>query len=259
MTTQNFLGRFTLSSSETLVVDGDTCTLTTGSYYTSGYSGESTSQLVEMITTAINADVTSQSTASVTHSISTNRITISLDSAVTVTMSASLAAILGFSSTTQSGASEYVGDQDPRYTWHPSNAASYYPHGITSANFWNKKSKSYIGRDDTGTTFTIPSNLLYDATIRYMLLASAEVKTPDSGTIYRDFHTFFTDVIHAGELVRIIYDDTSYTSTSSYTTGIVGFTEENKEIGSIEDFASRHITNYQGLWDVDIPFLKYVS
>jgi hypothetical protein len=46
--------------------------------------------------------------------------------------------------------------------------------------------------------------------------------------------------------------------TSNYCECIVG-KEDRDEVGNFLDYASRHIKNYQGLWDVTLPLMKAVE
>lgn len=253
---QQFLGRFAINTSNNnLTVDGTALTLTSGNYYLAGYSGESTNQLCEHLQEQIRT-VAGQSTATVAYSGSTGQVTITLDSAVTIEFDdAYLAYILGFSSTTQSGADTYTSDQSCRYVWRPTIGASGHP--VNLINLWAPRSTTRVYRSPNGTTYSIEGNELNDALIEYSLLPDADVVTPTTGTVYRDLQQFFRDVVHAGQPIRVYPDRTANTS-SSYKTAILG-RDDQEIVGSFQDYIARWGSDYNGLWDLSIPLMEHLQ
>ena len=253
---QQYLGRFVINTSNnSLTVDGTALTLTSGNYYLAGYTGESTSQLCEHLQTQIRT-VAGQSTATVTYSGSTGAVTIGLDSAVTVTFDdAYLAYILGFSSASQTGSDSYVSDQNPRYVWRPTYSASNHP--VNLLNFWQTESTTRVTRSMNGTTYSIVGNELKDATIDYYVLPEADVITPSSGTIYKDFQQWFSDVVHEGQPIRV-YPDRTVNTSSDYVTAM--FCEKGQEtVGDFIKYARPYQDDYSGLWSVRLPLVEHIQ
>jgi hypothetical protein len=251
---QQYLGRFYINSSlDSLTVDGTALTLTNGYYFTAGYTGESSEQLVEHLQTKIRT-VAGQATATVTYSGSTGVVTISLDSAVTITFNDSgLAAYLGFSSASQTGSDEYTSDQIPRGVWRPTLGASSHPNIIE--NFWAKRSSTRVIRSADGVTYNVVGNEFSDAVIEYAILPEADVVTPDTGTIYRDFENWLSDIVHEGQPIRC-YPDRTVNTATDYVTAIFG-DDDTEMIGSFADYFQRFRSDYNGQWGVTLPLMEY--
>jgi len=255
MAYQELLGRFYISSSlDNLSVGGNAISLTQGYYYLCGYTGEATNQLLEHLQAQIVA--AGYASATCTRSSSTGYVTIDIGSTATITWTdTALQTLMGFTGT-QSGASSYTGSQMPQHTWRPSETLTDYPGNST--NIWTPRSSSSVGRARDGTTWGVVGHVVYDARVTWDLLPEADVVKPSTGTIGKDLESWFEDVIHETQPVRLITDRTSYASTDDYVTAVVG-DEEQETLGSFEDFKGRYTDEYQGLWTVTLPLLKYVS
>ncbi len=251
---QQYLGRFYINASNnSFTCDGDALAVTAGYFYTAGYTSESTDQLCEAVQVLIRT-VSGQSTATVTYSGTTGVVTIALDSAVTIVFTDSgLAAYLGFSATTQSGADTYTSDQIPRGIWRPTNSAVGHPNIIE--NFWIKRSSTRVMRSADGTTYSVIGNEFSDATIEYEALPEADVPTPSSGTIYRDFENWLSDIVHEGQPIRC-YPDRTVNTSADYVTAVFG-SDDMETIGSFTDFMNRFTEDYNGMWNVTLPLMEY--
>jgi len=271
MALQHFLGRFWYSSaagSNDLIIDpagaAYAINLTDGYYYISGYTAESTAQLCEHIQARIRAvlDGTSgkpdETAMTVIYDIVQQRVEFAWTNAHAMTLQSGIATVLGLA-TSQGSATAHNGTRQPRYVWIPGQGPS--SHFVDQTQFWSPQSQTIYGRSASGACYSVQGTMLYHNELSYQLLSKSVVITPSSGTAYADFQQWYTDVLHAGQQFRIVLDASSaaYASTG-YTTAIYGNGGQDATIiSSFKDFASRHISNYQDLWDVTIPVIKYVD
>jgi len=253
-TYQQWLGRFSIDSSlDNFSVDATAKTVTQGKYYITGYTAESTSQLCEHLTTQIAAVVAS---STVVYSASTGKVTITFGSGThTITWTDSaLGTLLGFTGDCTPGAASFVATNEAKYCWRPERPMSQHSVGIT--NFWEPESTTIVGRSKSGAVYSVLGNDLYRCDVGYTMLADTRVITPATGSVNRELQQYFVDVIHRGELIRI-YQDRTLAASTSFVTAVVS-QGDGKPIGRWADFAQRHLSNYNGLWDVRIPLVKYV-
>lgn len=260
MTTyQQYLGQITIDSTcDQLAIDGNPIVLTSGDYYVSGYSGESTAQLCEHIEDEIQALGGGYATATVAYSASTGLITFTFSGSTAITWTDSaLQTLLGFTGT-QSGSSSYVATNTPKGVWRPSRAAVTYPGDLTV--LWKPRSTTIAYRSVDGTLFITQGNFIYEAIIEYEHLAKTEVIN-DSTVVWGSLEKFFEYVAHRGKLIRI-YPDRTLNASDSYHTGLfvppgsVG--EENIMLGSFDEYRERFSQSYNGTWNVRLGFWKNV-
>jgi hypothetical protein len=273
MTLQQWHGRFAIgTSNDTIDLDDNagntpTITVTNGNYYIAGYtseaaaSGRNAAQLVEEIQYLIRDEGGNFASVTCTYSESTGKVTFGEATGKNIDFTwtdTALRDLLGYTSAitigSGGGSATAVAPNEAQYTWRPDRGASSHPVDLT--NFWESESNSIVLRSNDGTTYTVPGNLLYRAQIEYMMLAQARAITPSTGTVNQDFQSFFDDVCHLGNPIRIYMDRTAVTS-ADYVTAIVG--DGGGALGAFTDYASRHIGNYQSLWDFSIPLLKHVN
>jgi len=257
MTTyQQWIGRFAIgSSNDSFSIASNAFTLTSGNYYIAGYTSESTAQLCEHITAKI---IGTYANAAVTYSETTGLVTFKIANSGTYTITwtdTALQTLLGFTGT-QSNAATYTATMEPQHVWRPERGASSYPAQLNQ--FWAPRSTTVVGRSRDGTTYAVRGNLLYDAEVSYTMLADTRVITPASTGTVTDLQGFFEDVIHVGQPIRVFPDRTLKASTS-YVTALVSPGKDGDPIGSWQDFCGRHVANYNGLWDVTLPLLKWVE
>jgi hypothetical protein len=251
---QQYLGRFSIGTDAIdFGINSQTASLDTGTYYICAHDSESSNQLCEHLQAEINTHFTGFSTTNVYLDSGFIKIDFTTDANMTFDDSG-LATILGMN-TSLTGTSSYTGDAHPRYCWFPSRTASDYPTDINK--FWAEKSTTRVGTTEDGTSYTVPGNLLYDATVGYTLLNEAEVIIPGGGTNYAEFQQFWIDVAHAGQPIRV-FPDRTQTGSTDYVTGILG-QKGDDGIGSFLDYSRRHLANYNGFWDVTLPLLKDAS
>lgn len=271
MTLQRFFGRHTIGTASkdfTLEDSSNTPTtypvaLTAGDYFLEAYSGEGTNQLVEHMQAQIRAlgvkGAVDYGSATVVYEPGTDRVTIDFQTdPVTVDITwddSALQTILGFTGS-QTGADAYLAAQSPRYVWSPAKAPAEFPLDLTQ--FWAPRSSTIVGRSKDGTSHSLKMPVLYDAVLRYELLADTNVITPAAGTTYQDLQQFWVDVVHAGQPIRI-YIDRDLSSAANTKTGLWTPDEEGEPIGSFLQHVGRHIRNYNGLWDVDARLEKFIE
>lgn len=263
MTLQRFFGRFTIGTdSQDFTIDTTPSTgpfavqLTANDYFLEAYTGEGVDQLVEHMEAQIQAADAAFGAAAVSYDAATDRVSINLATAGTVTWDdTDLRDLLGYTGNL-SGGSAYPAPQSPRYVWSPSKAPARYPLDLTQ--FWAPRSTTRVGRSKDGTSHSLPGPVLYDAELGYELLKDEGVITPASGTIYEDLQQFWTDVVHAGQPIRV-YVDRDISSAANTKTGLWTPDDEGEPIGSFLQHVGRHLRNYNGLWDVDCRLEKLVE
>lgn len=264
MATQTWLGRFTIgSSTDTIDLDDNaastpTVSLTAGDYYLAGYTSETTDQLIEHINTQVQAEGGDFADLTFSFSYTTGKVSVVAgagdDIDITWTDTA-LRDLLGFTANlTGVDDTAQVATNEAQYIWRPDRPPSSHPVDLTQ--FWELESNTIVHRSRDGTTYTVAGNALYRAQIEYVCLGNARVITPSTGTVNQDLQSFFADVAHAGQPMRVFMDDTAITS-ADYETAIWG--DGQGDLGAFTNYAQRHIGNYQSLWDVSIPLIKYVS
>lgn len=256
MSLQAYLGRLTIGndSKDFTLTAGGALALTTGRYYMSGYTGESTVQLVEHIEDVIIALGGGYAAA---------RVSLSADGFVTIDLGTpdeltwtdtDLRDLLGYDATLTGGQS-YTAPNQARYTWYPDKDPSSYPGDLTRV--WMPNSTSIAYRSADGTTYTAKGALLYDAVVEYSHLDDDKVRRTNSNN-YSSLERFFEDVIHQGEPFRIFPDRTTQSSTADYVTAMWA-DQENAPIGSFQNLIGRNIRAYNGLWQVEMLINKWVE
>ena len=252
-TLSQFLGRFTINAlSDSFSVGATAKTLTNRTtYYLTGYTGEATTQLCEAVQAKC---VEEDATATCVYSATTGRVTITFADTTAVTWTdAALGTILGYTGNL-SGAASYVATNPPRYVWRPTRGGLM-PHYQSGINFWDLASTSLVYRSPDGSSHGVQGSVIYDGTAEFRLLPVEDILTPITGTTYRDFQQFFQDVIHVTQPVRF-YPDRSLSLSTSFVTALVG-RPGDEAIGSLSKFMSRHISAFNGLWNIAIPMMKY--
>lgn len=257
MALQQWLGRFEVgSNNRDFALDDGTNTpsvsLDTGTYYIAGYSGETTNNLVEHIQDKMAAE-TGFSAATCTYNANSGLVSLGFAATTNVTWTdTDLRDLLGFTADLDS-ASSYTGTNEAKYVWRPNISLSGHP--VTGSRVFEPESTTLVYRARDGTTTSVVGTKLYRAQLEYSMLDEARIIIPSTGTVNREFETFFEDVIHSGQPIRLYFDRTLNTSTD-YVTCIVG--DGESMISSFSEYAGRHIQNYNGLWNLSIPILKFV-
>jgi len=264
---QRYMGQFALTTAmRDFTLDwgsGPTAVvLTTGNYYIAGYTGE-TSQLCEHMQTKIRAIAGNPyPNATVTYSTTTDLITISLTDQTTTSIAwtdVALQTLLGFTGA-QTGANTYTASYKPYYTWHPSQALWDFPGDLNV--LWASDSSSRVTVAPDGTTVTREGSLTYDADLFYCLLDKDEV-IDRSGNTTRTFEHLWTTVVHTGKPLRVFPVDTANTSADYVTALMIPPDADVKgeggiAVGAFKEFRSRHVGEYNGLWDVRFRLVKKV-
>jgi len=265
-TKQLYLGRFTLPATATdFTVDAVpssgpySISLDTGRYYTAGYTGESTDQLVETIQSKIQ-DVGAGvifPTATVTLSKTTGLVSIDFGASGELVWSHTpLRDLLGFTTNLTSG-SGYTATNQARYLWRPTVNPSDYSGDL--AVWWLPRFTTRGTRSPDGTTVTVPGPaVLYDAEVTYTHLPEIEVITNSPHPDYQSLQVFFEDVIRNGMPFRVLPDQTSYTSTT-YRTAVFAVEDEETGVGSFRDYVDRNAGIYNGRWKIRLPMWKHVG
>lgn len=261
-TYQQFFGRFDLTAAMkdfSIVPSAGGATsalaLTAGYRYIRGYTSESTLQVCENMQERIRTIVAN---ATVTFSDTLGLVVIDfLGTAYDITWTDSaLQTLLGFTGT-QVGSSTYTAQQQPRYVWRPTLGASTYP--LTLENGWLPRSTTRYVRSKDGTPSTVKGTDVYDAMIEYTALPQADVIRPSSGTVYRDLQTFWLDVAHEGLYLRYQPDRTAWATGNVYPCTFGVEDDDGDALGSFGEWSSRHVTSYNGLWDVSFRLWKCAS
>lgn len=264
-----YLGRFRYVSPGDVVGVGTSATddIATGYYFMQGYTGESANAFMYSLDAAFTAAGATTPNCYIDMSLTYPRVVISLGASEQLFIANSLAKILGFvansSSSNYNGTASYhIGTYPPRYCWFPDASVSFT--GVDETLFWSPLSTTRTMRSVNGYVYTLVGNMLYGNMVKYTTLDKADViKVSGSGS-YRAFQSFFEDVMHEGERFRIIVDREAHVqatgySSAAYETGVYG--EHNSEVdevlGDFTAFAYRNIDNYQGLWDLEFPMIKY--
>lgn len=265
MATQTYLGRFVIDadSKDLTVDDGVTgaiaVSLDIGKYFMAGATGET--QLVEHMQAQIRlANAAFDPEVSVTFDYTTGKVSFTFSGAqalnfTVVFTDTNLRTLLGYTADFSSGggATQTAGNE-AKYVWRPNRSFSTHP--VERGRLLESESTTTINVAKDGTTTSAVGSLLKRADpLSYMMLAEARIIVPSTGTVNRELETFFDDVVHKGEHVRIFPDDTA-TATANFTPVVI--VDDSGEVGSFSDFSRRHIRNYNGLWDVDIPCRKVV-
>lgn len=119
---------------------------------------------------------------------------------------------------------------------------------------WEYETTTKTVRASDGSSYAVAgSSSSGRADISYRLLARNEIARdadPETGTLEQ----FFFDVSAAGLPLRYVPDSTSYAATTDYAQGMW---ELGEDLTTFTAFARRSIDGYDGLWDVDIPIIKY--
>lgn len=258
MAYQQFLGRFEVTSSNDSLslVNGTgtfAITLTNGFRFIRGKTSESTNQLTEDLTAkSIAADASLVGTTWVYDS-STGKVTATFPTNTAITWTdTGLQTLLGFTGT-QSGASAYTGTKQARYTWRPTRSLSVHPGTLQTA--WGTRSTTRVIRSKDGTISTVVGNKLYESPLQWKLLPEADVITPSTGTVYRDFENFWKDVSAEGEILRYQPDRSDYAATAVHS-GVIAPSGDEEELGLLEDSMERAFTSYNGLWGVSLVLYK---
>jgi len=254
MANPEFVGRILINSgNDSLVFDdggSHPVTVTNGWRFLWGYTSEAATQIVEELDAAVKAV---DANYSCVYSQTTGKVTFDFNSVTTsITFTDNdLGLILGFSTGSVAGGSTYTSDQSCRYIWQPSRDYSEVAGGATVANFWVPGYTATPMRASGGTVHAVPGSTLYSGWMSFKLLAESDIHTGVA-----DLQQFFDDVVSLVQPVRVFPNKSNITSTD-YVTAIIGAVDQ--QIGSFEEFRSRYLSSYGGLWDVDLPMIKYVA
>lgn len=247
-------GQLTIGASNNgLNVAACALTLTSGTKYTVA-AGNETNGLIDDVQTKIRT-VPGHGNANVTYDTSTGRITVALNVSATMNMESALASALGFTTTDYAAAATHTATQCPMHIWRPTRGMSDHPVDVNV--LWQPRSSTVGGRAPAGTTYTRAGTKVYDAVIAFDKLPEADVITPSSGTIRRDLQAWYEAVPCEGMPIRVYPDRTAVANTDHWREGI-WYEDDAEEVGAFVDYASRHVTRWQNLWDVQIPLLKKV-
>lgn len=248
-------GKFTVgAANDTITVGAGSANVAAGTYYTSPYTGEATTQFTAALQAAIRT-ITGHGNANVVYYGSNCDFVIALNVAAAVTFDdASLATACGFNSASLASAATHHSNRVPRYVWRPDRPPSGHP--VDANVLWAPRSSTHYGRSIDGTTWSVAGSLTYDATLAFQYLDDNVVMTPAGGTVYADFQQFFEDVVHLGQPIRVIMNRAQYAATTDYKEAT--WHMEDEELGSFTDYAARNIETYNGLWSVTLPLMKKV-
>lgn len=256
MALSRWFGRFAVgSSNDSFSVDATAKTCTAGNYYITGHTAESTVQFCEHLEDLIAAVVAS---STVVYSATTGLITITFGSGThTITWTdAALKTLLGFDGVnTGAAAASFAAVMEPQYVWSPNVAIADAP--VSVGRLLQPVSSTVVHCSRDGTLSSVRGNTRYAGTLEYQLIDGARVLVPSTGSVNKEFESFFEDVIAAGERIRILPNRSTYAASTDYVECVVGVPGES--IGSFSDFARKRFASYEGLFDLSIPVMKYVA
>lgn len=250
---QSYTGRFWLTESEIVVTKGAnvaTVTIPEGHYRIHGYTGESDRQLIEEIENQIQTASGFSVADTVTYSTTTGYITFTFDAATTISWTtANIKIILGLDGVDTSVAGTSFTGTDPKYIWRPGYQPKTFPTNLD--RFWQVGSTTVSGRSRDGTAWVTVGNKFYESLIEYGVLSENEVLKNDDEDNFNCFEQLFEDVFHEGEPVYI------YPDRSDLSNYVIGLFFNDGSIQSFNEYATRHVDSFQGLWDVQARFIKY--
>ena len=261
---QAWLGRFSVDSTlDNLSVGASAISLTTGYYYPAAHSTESsptTVGLVEQLETQIIAIGATQDASTVALDIDTGIVTITLETAATLTFTDSdLAALLGFDGD-QGSATTHTGQYPMRHVWCPSQGFAQHP--VDPQEFWAVRSASRLTMSAEGDPHVDERGMQYVAMVGYEYLNRSEVVVDagDSGVEGNGtFERFFRTVVHQGSSMRIVTDRTSYAASTDYVTAKFGRLD-GSPLGEIVEWIEPTLGKDQhSLWDVDCELARYTG
>jgi hypothetical protein len=259
--TQTWLGRFAIGTdNDTFTVDDvtyalETVTIASGKYFADGYTAEGANSLVVAINAAFDS-TTNYKDASIAFDYTTGKFTLTFIRSTTLAFTDSaLQTLLGMTDADiASPDTVFTHSNEAQYVWRPNR--SLFDHPVDISSVVAPRSNTFVHVAKDGTTTSAVGSLLYGGTLKYTMLSEARAIIPSTGSVNREFEQFFKDVVHNGEHVRIFPDDTATTSSDYETVVIIG--EEGGMVGTWGDFAGRHVANYNGLWDIEVPVRKVV-
>ena len=264
---QALIGRFDITTdNQAHDVGGNALVTTAGKYYLAGYTGEgATSNLTATLQVDIRAIGATYSKSTVTFDAATGFVTTTFinsgDTPVVTTWTftdTALGALLGYESSPLSGASTYTSTIPAKYVWRPNQPISDAPVDLTSV--YAPFSATVVGATRGGKIVTAVQTTTFLAFLEWRNVSKANAILPSTGSINKEFVTYFQDVIAKGERMRYVIDRTTYAATSDYVT-ITAFPSEDPEptsVGYVRDYMDRTIGNYQGLWDVSFWARKFL-
>jgi hypothetical protein len=224
--------------------------LTTGSYYLAGETS-ATTDLLPHLQAVIRASGASQDSTNVSY-LSNGSVSINLETAATVTFNDSgLASILGFSSASQASALIHVSDRTSRYCWRPTRRPTSVAFDLNT--LWETESTPVCSWGTDGTSYSVQGKKRYRTEIEFGLLPESVCITPSTGTRYQDFQQFYEDVVHVGKPLRYYPDR----DVNFYHVCMIGNPTE-EVVPTARDIIERHVTSYNGLWNLRIPMYKKV-
>jgi len=267
MTTyQQYLGQIVINDTndDFTVDDGggsEAVEITSGTYYISGYTGESTDQLCDVLQTKIRALGGVYAAATVTYSSSTGLATIDFATGGTnITVlwdDTALQTLLGFAGT-QTGAESYTATYPPLCVWRPSLGLAEYPGDL--ATWWLPTSSSMVTVGPDGTITTIEGNTTNDGIFEYRNLPEADIKDT-SLTVNTTLQSFWENVVHKGRQIRC-YPDRTLNTVSDFKTAVWLPTDaepgEPVTAGPFSAHIGRSIGSYNGLWNVSFKLAEMV-
>lgn len=260
---QQYVGRFTLPSTATQFniknANGVNinCVINTGTLFITGAT--EAVGLDARIQAAIRAQATGHSTANVTYSGSTGRVTIGLNHNSNIYFGhAPLANILGFDQEVNAAdTNAHVGTRQPRYIWRPTRGVAEAPLDINT--WWGPRSTSKLTRSVDGSVVTVQGNLVYDGRYSYRNLPQADITSKAGDTDWhRPLERFWEDVVHAGKEIRVYPERTGTAYETGFWASETDMGDEAADIGAFRDQVGRRIDSFDGLWDLEFAMLKNV-
>jgi hypothetical protein len=252
---QCILARFQLPA-QTFTAGATPLATTAGFYFLMGHSGEAVDQLCEHLADLIDATYAG---ADVYLDLSTGKITIDLGETGSITWgSTALRDLLGFDAHL-SGASSYTAPNVARYLWRSPRDPSDQPNGLTLDTFWNPESRTRGVRSSDGSVRIVQGAYTAKrALLRWDGVSKAlarRTEDPDPGTFEQLWH----DAIDRGEQLRIVFDASSTSYTSSAYADALAFDPDEGTVGVFDNWCDNGARKHTLLWDIQIPLVELPS
>jgi len=239
------------------------CIINTGSVFLAGYPGEAeAASITGKLQAAIRAQAAGHTTANVTYSMATGRVTIGLNHNCNIWWTDNaLGDALGFAQNTAAAATNaHTGTKQPRYIWRPTRGAADMPVHLNT--WWGPRSTSKLTRSVDGSIVSARGNLLYEGAYSYRNLPRADVICDATDTDnHRPLERFWGDIVHAAKEIRVYPDINVTDSSTAFKTGFWTSGSDSDEAIDVGPFAGqigRRIASFDGLWDVDFSMMKNV-
>lgn len=262
---QAYLGKFALGATATdLTVDDgggpQAVALTTGEYYMRGYASESPDQLVEHITTKLQALGGNFATAACTLDLTTGLIRLDFTgSAANVSVTwddVLLRDILGWSANL-SGAKDYTAPNPARYVWLPSSSLGDHP--VDVDELWNFVSGTAGGQSPGGAPHGRAAGDHNQASLRHVQLLKAEtlITGSDASGVNGTFQSLFQHVAHEDMAIRFLADRTAY-SASDYKTSKWVARDKKSPLGAFRPTWAKptYGIEHHAIWDCQLFLIE---